>query len=317
MTSVENSKNDRDFDADENIADKLIESIFLEIGITSMKEEEHTDEKYDITFEKKAVQYCCVQCRLKEKKDENEIISLQYCSRCKVASYCSRACQKKHYKFHKQYCQFIFYQQQQFIDKSDDETKLVLGNAFVKMGYRETDTIQNGTLYYYRAIDYYYQLLKGGENNNTVNDQLCLLIAMVVPSIKDVQAIFNFVRKKQQRNTTISWHCLTILIQMRRLAEYHKIDNDSLCTHDDDDTVILSSQAIKKSKAWLEKDSSTKNYFSHLQTNIPFLPLHAAYLLVPSSSIDIPDEFWHLFQDYFFLTPQMNTILMEYFDADD
>merc|ERR1719387_1488271 len=48
--------------------------------------------------EKKAI--ICAQCTLIEEPG----VLFQKCGRCKMAFYCSRKCQKKHYKIHKKVC---------------------------------------------------------------------------------------------------------------------------------------------------------------------------------------------------------------------
>mmetsp|Transcript_8895 Transcript_8895/g.19976 ORF Transcript_8895/g.19976 Transcript_8895/m.19976 type:complete len:349 (+) Transcript_8895:33-1079(+) len=95
------------------------------------------------------------------------------CARCKVTKYCSAACQKEHFKFHKKGCKSIKekrdalekdLQQKKHVGVSDDSTTiedkvvekmLKLGELLIAVGYRESDTIVHGSLYYREALKYF------------------------------------------------------------------------------------------------------------------------------------------------------------------
>lgn len=53
-------------------------------------------------FELKA--YMVIECCLPQCSSEFDPSALKHCSRCKVAKYCCKACQKKHWKVHKPVC---------------------------------------------------------------------------------------------------------------------------------------------------------------------------------------------------------------------
>ena len=139
------------------------------------------------------------------------------CSRCKVAHYCSPQCQKRHFSFHKQPCKYIF-QQLQHLNELQLQTAIQaessspsptsdttvtamatvltnLGDHLVETGYRETDTIENGSSYYRQALHYYCQVLERAttsapqsttqtqthpdNNNNALEDKILLLLAIL------------------------------------------------------------------------------------------------------------------------------------------
>ena len=89
------------------------------------------------------------------------------CSRCKCVKYCSTTCQKDHFQIHKKNCKAIRKQYEQVnLSYSAEhvhpgtvfsavEECVKMGDLLLKVGYQESDTIANGTLYYRAALKYF------------------------------------------------------------------------------------------------------------------------------------------------------------------
>ena len=84
-----------------------------------------------------------------------------------MANYCSVSCQKYYFIFHKNNCKSIS-EQQQAVDKLLENERGVrswshatvftidnLADLLIKVGYRESNTIKHGSLYYLEALKYY------------------------------------------------------------------------------------------------------------------------------------------------------------------
>ena len=99
------------------------------------------------------------------------------CSRCKCVKYCSTTCQKDHFQIHKKNCKAIRKQYEQVnLSYSAEhvhpgtvfsavEECVKMGDLLLKVGYQESDTIANGTLYYRAALKYFVMPMGLYKNN--------------------------------------------------------------------------------------------------------------------------------------------------------
>ena len=88
-----------------NIMSKIIEAFHL---TNKYPDSVFILPKIKITLEengKKKISKMCSMCNMIEEKDCN----FMKCSNCKVSIYCSKKCQKKHWKSHKKYCPNLDY----------------------------------------------------------------------------------------------------------------------------------------------------------------------------------------------------------------
>ena len=78
------------------------------------------------------------------------------CSQCQAARYCSKQCQKRHYKFHRGSCQTVASLRAQATAQGKSaeagHTYKQLAHVLIVMGHRETDTVHNGRFYYRQAL---------------------------------------------------------------------------------------------------------------------------------------------------------------------
>ena len=104
------------------------------------------------------------------------------CSRCKCVKYCSQSCQKEHFKIHKNNCKAIGKQYKKIETNFNDcnsvmnslgpggifnavETLIKTGDLLLEIGYKESDTIANGRLYYQSALTHYLKPMGYYKNN--------------------------------------------------------------------------------------------------------------------------------------------------------
>jgi len=104
------------------------------------------------------------------------------CSRCKCVKYCSQSCQKEHFEIHKNNCKAIGKQYKKIETNYNEchsvmnslgpggifnavETLIKTGDLLLEIGYKESDTIANGRLYYQAALTYYLNPMGYYKNN--------------------------------------------------------------------------------------------------------------------------------------------------------
>ena len=84
------------------------------------------------------------------------------CSQCQVARYCSKQCQKRHYKFHQRSCQTVASLRAKAASEPHPPTAAdlyrQLAHVLIIMGHRETDTVHNGRFYYRQALQAWMEL---------------------------------------------------------------------------------------------------------------------------------------------------------------
>jgi radical SAM protein with 4Fe4S-binding SPASM domain len=116
------------------------------------------------------------------------------CSRCKVVYYCSRDCQRRHYKMihstgcrslsdirsakHKIQLQKLHQQDDNHDDVGNTQKELVdlirqEANTIFQMAYRYSDNVEHGRYMYDQAVDVYLEALKLDDNDNSENDRHC------------------------------------------------------------------------------------------------------------------------------------------------
>ena len=155
---------------------------------------------------------CCGHCR-------KPGASLR-CSRCRCVKYCSVLCQKDHFALHKKNCKKI-QKKRILVEKNwagekegghvpdsmlDMITEVSLTNLtttttfefadlLVQVGYRESDTVANGSLYYREALKYYLmpiKLLSEDEYRDDyywVEDRVLLLMVILGADESHTQAL--------------------------------------------------------------------------------------------------------------------------------
>lgn len=127
---------------------------------------------------------CCGHCR-----QPNATLR---CSRCQCVKYLSRECQKSHFAFHKEACKQISTQKiivQNGLARCHEPggafftvaEMMKTGDFILSTGYKESDTVVNGRLYYQEALKYYLMPMVVYKNSyhhacSNVEDQVLLLI---------------------------------------------------------------------------------------------------------------------------------------------
>lgn len=127
---------------------------------------------------------CCGHCRQPGAKLR--------CSRCKCVKYLSQECQKAHFTLHKENCKAILQQRVRVVngmmmchDPSGGfftcREMMKTGDLLLATGYKESDTVAHGWLYYQEALSYFLMPMVVFKNRyhhvcSTVEDQVLLLI---------------------------------------------------------------------------------------------------------------------------------------------
>ena len=127
---------------------------------------------------------CCSHCR-----QPNATLR---CSRCQCVKYLSQECQKAHFEFHKEACRQISTQKiivQNGLARCHEPSggfftvaeMMKTGDLILSTGYKESNTVVNGRLYYQEALKYYLMPMVVYKNNyhhacSNVEDQVLLLI---------------------------------------------------------------------------------------------------------------------------------------------
>ena len=108
-------------------------------------------------------EYACGNCRQP---------GLLRCGRCKCVKYCSAECQKIHFSFHKKNCKAISRQKanvEESLTRFDGfpmagyeavKEMMEYADLLVTVGYQESDTVENGKLFYREALKYYTEPMK-------------------------------------------------------------------------------------------------------------------------------------------------------------
>ena len=187
---------------------------------------------------------CCSQCR------GQDVERVLRCSRCRVAHYCSIECQKRHFPFHKAGCKRIARLLQ------SHESQDILADSLVVLGYRETDTISNGSYYYRKALYYYlerFQKMGSLEDDDSaastilsLEDKILFLMIVLGGNQKVMMEwcckVSKSPRSTYYNNNTggdttqlfqaqglmkndATYQCLCLLAAMRSLAEYRREQN--------------------------------------------------------------------------------------------
>lgn len=283
----------------------------------------------------------CTGCRVHDK--------VFRCARCQVAHYCSQACQKKHFAFHKKLCKQVstlrgtVEQEWGHHDVTDSQNSLIdslsdLITTFIVMGYRETDTVNNGRFYYRKALQYSVVLARlcNTRNDESCHDDLVLLLLGILgasPStiwawctetqsprqnyftteLEQWDAASNvFTTPHALSSDDFNFHMVGLLVLMRVLANQRQQQQQQQTDALDNVTVVVPQQ-IELLLSSLKAHNHIQALI-HLRDTIPFSPLHAPKL---ASSDKVPEEIWYLYQDCFFTTPGVNNILHEFIPEDD
>lgn len=112
------------------------------------------------------------------------------CSRCKCVKYCQKICQKAHFKLHKNSCRAIAAQRvladRVSVDNDGGSVypvgdMIAMGDLLVATGYKESDTVLHGQLYYKEALQYYIKPMTKYNSGyhracSELEDQVLLLI---------------------------------------------------------------------------------------------------------------------------------------------
>lgn len=156
--------------ADNDIVDDKNKSI-ISSSTTLLEQEDSIPQSVHTFLERFTTDHpFCSQCR------GRDVPQIFMCARCQAARYCSRECQKRHFKYHKQACKHVMElrnKRKEHLESGKiDEARSVgiqMGHAIVSMGYRETDTVNNASFYYQKALRCYmesYQILPNNNSNN-------------------------------------------------------------------------------------------------------------------------------------------------------
>lgn len=107
----------------------------------------------------KNVRSTCSQCR--------NVAKVFRCSRCQVAYYCSQACQTHHSTFHENICSEVASLQNSMtampvvaVQNGLHRVYSTMANNLVRVGYQESDTVENARLIYQKALYYLFELMK-------------------------------------------------------------------------------------------------------------------------------------------------------------
>lgn len=306
----------------------------------------------------------CAQCRIRETDlMEDAQAKMLKCSRCRVAHYCSSSCQKKHFGFHKHACRYAAQlrtnleqgrgnlpiggneTERQYQDFEISSILTTLGDHLVQMGYRESDTIQNGSAYYRQALIHYVQILPLGREAffhplHDVEDKILLLLVLLggeedalkqwtqhtgsprrfayddhdkVPSTNSEK-----LSEKQGDQFDVPFHMIgKMLVLMKKLARFQQQNPDAAEEEE---------PHRKEIEGLIEglRSNGKGEYLVKLRDKIPLDPMEAPELFRggPYDKKAEQDqehpapptirEFWLLYQDCFFLTPGLNSVLHEF-----
>ena len=273
----------------------------------------------------------CTQCRVKE-ADLQVDTKMMKCTRCKVAHYCTRICQKKHFSFHKSSCRTIAELRAKAEANEEDispndlvAVQSTLGHLLVEMGYRETDTIENGSVYYRQALQHYIEVLHLNaeavfDPTNALEDKILLLLVVLGADEEtlrewmnhsgsprkiyyDQESTGNSTKEEElPLDVTVDLVC-KLSVRMRNLTLANQRQEEAL--HQKQQQL---SKSIEQLVGRIESHGKGQ-YLVALRDNIPFNPQDAPDLFRGPETIR---EFWLLFQDCFFLTPGLNSVLHEF-----
>ncbi|CAB9520502.1 expressed unknown protein [Seminavis robusta] len=281
----------------------------------------------------------CSQCRIQESDIIVEGKKMLRCSRCKVAHYCGGVCQKKHFPFHKHSCRDIA---EQLVEPGS--SCIALGESLVKMGYRETDTIDNGAVYYRAALSSFLDVFRGEKQDTSNNNQTLevkdKVLALLVILGGDTETMLEWLGcihsngksghdnqstskgKEQPKHDfaaedDATFQILSLLVNMRHVARREQQQST-----EPEQTAMehtTEKERIQETISILKRQGNIQ-YLIHLRDSIPFGPLHAPDLFQQQQQTNkepCPPEFWMLLQDCFFLTPGLNSVLHEFVSEEE
>lgn len=283
------------------------------------------------------------------------------CSRCKCVKYCSAECQKGHFALHKSHCKSIAKKrtlvEKNWADerpprKGQDEidvmtdlslthlttvTTIEFADLLVQVGYRESDTIVNGAMYYREALKYYLMPLKllGNtyhEDYWWVEDRMILMLIILGADETHTRAWFTESGSKRAVNYS----------PVSDAALSSQFDYDGYVRDDLTFQAMLLLSQLKLSEDWSKKFSGPtpedalencdtikhmmdkqfeqillsllhnkhNNFVAHLKNTIPLQREHAPTLFSPAvfnqefffetPDAPAPSELWMIYQDSFF-----------------
>jgi MYND finger len=287
----------------------------------------------------------CSQCRVKEEDLPGRMLR---CSRCQMSHYCSAKCQKKHFSFHKHSCKSIAdlhahlergngslpiggKENQRTYETWEMASILSsLGDHLVETGYRETDTIENGSVFYRHALRKYINVLSLDSEaffdaSSPVEDKILLLLVLLggdEDTIREWMQYTESPRKVYYDEPAIGDQDVTflmvcrLLVLMRSLAKYR-------CENPEADEIChRTKKSIQDLVATIQAKGKGR-YLIYLRDSIPLNPEDTPELFRGGPGKNNEEvksttrEFWLLFQDCFFLTPGLNSVLHEFVPEDE
>lgn len=208
--------------------------------------------------------------------------------------------------------------------------------TLIIMGYRETDTVANGTYYYRKALQYAVELARICRDDTSHDDLVLLLLGILGASPAtigtwciscqssrqeyftvttteqlDFDTAFNvFATPRGLTSNDFTFQMVGLLVLMRVLAIQQQQQPSTAEGPSPNDV-------IKQQITLLLDSLKSHNHIQaliHLRDTIPFSPHHAPQLALPDK---VPEEIWYLYQDCFFTTPGVNNILHDFLPEDD
>ena len=261
------------------------------------------------------------------------------CSRCKCVKYCSLECQKEHFSFHKQNCRSIDKKRTLVLknwadEKSSEErenagldeidamtdlslthlttvTTIEFADLLVRVGYRESDTVANGMVYYREALKYYLMPLAlldkvYHSQYSWVEDRIILMIVVLGGDESHLKAWFTESGSLRAVNynpsvSFVIWGCERTddnTFQAMQLLSHLKQFRDA------------STEKFTNLLLSIGRIPQQSDLIVHLKTKIPLKPCHAPELFSDAvfdqcffpdvANSPAPSELWMIYQDCFF-----------------
>lgn len=270
----------------------------------------------------------CAKCHAPGTDDDEG--RLLTCSRCKLARYCCRNCQREHHLLHKKGCKRIARVREQLndatIEESRAETFILLADTFVEVTYRSCHTLEFSVNGLASAIRYYMEALQYPNTRCQIRKVAFLFASIgqdeaaisvlcydtlhnnnkdageatmpnVIPRVNPNDNVLNLIPADTEWNAT---NLVTLLFIKMKLVVAQTIR-----IGDKDETSMAQMHQVR--------DCMDPTLLNAIQHCIPLSPVEAPSLF----DAETPFEFWCLVQDLFFMTPGVNDLFPDDDDDDE
>lgn len=267
----------------------------------------------------------CAQCHAAENEHSAQLLT---CSRCKVALYCSRQCQRHHFALHKKGCKRISSAQQEADENENPVAFIELADTIVQVTYRSTHSLEFARGGLTMAIHSYLDALQI-EYSSIQAHKVAFLLAAVNQDEAAISLLVYDTRRDDNDTEPMTTDCIPRIDRNDNVLELvpdnTEWNDTNLVTLLFVKMKLVASFGTKRRNGNAAKLATQQQQVNEIKARLSAELLEAIQECIPLTPTEAPSlfdqttpfEYWCLLQDVFFLTPGVRQVLEGESDEDN